>query len=67
MQPPPISQDEIDAKIAGHLDELLALWQTEQGEAKARDLNLIAAVLPLAGDQPLRFLDLCCGPAVSLG
>jgi len=34
MQPPPISQDEIDAKIAGHLDELLALWQTEQGEGE---------------------------------
>jgi len=46
MQPPPISQDEIDARIAGHLDELLALWQAEQGEAKARDLDLIAAVLP---------------------
>jgi trans-aconitate 2-methyltransferase len=62
MQPPPISQDEIDARIAGHLDELLALWQAEQGEAKARDLDLITAVLPLGGDQPLRILDLCCGP-----
>jgi trans-aconitate 2-methyltransferase len=62
MQPPPISQDEIDARIAAHFDELLALWQAEQGEAKARDLELIAAVLPLAGDQPLRILDLCCGP-----
>ncbi|HEV7158021.1 MAG TPA: class I SAM-dependent methyltransferase [Caulobacteraceae bacterium] len=62
MQPPPIRQDEIDARIAGHLDELLALWQAEQGEAKARDLDLIAAALPLAGDQPLRVLDLCCGP-----
>jgi SAM-dependent methyltransferase len=62
MQPTPISQDEIDARIAGHLDELLALWQAEQGEAKARDLDLIAAALPLAGDQPLRILDLCCGP-----
>ena len=62
MQPPPISQDEIDARIAGHLDELLALWNAEQGEAKTRDLELIAAVLPLAGDQPLRVLDLCCGP-----
>jgi len=62
VQPPPISQDEIDTRIAGHLDELLALWQAEQGEAKERDLELIAAVLPLAGDQPLRILDLCCGP-----
>ena len=62
MQPAPISQDEIDARIAGHLDELLTLWQAEQGEAKARDLDLIAAVLPLAGDQPPRILDLCCGP-----
>jgi trans-aconitate 2-methyltransferase len=62
MQPPPISQDEIDIRIAGHLDELLAFWQAEQGDAKARDLDLIAAVLPLADDQPLRILDLCCGP-----
>ncbi|MFZ0334098.1 MAG: class I SAM-dependent methyltransferase [Candidatus Acidiferrales bacterium] len=62
MQLPPISQDEIDARIAGHLDELLALWHAEQGEEKARDLELIAAVLPLAGEQPLRILDLCCGP-----
>jgi SAM-dependent methyltransferase len=62
MQPPPISQEEIDARIAGHLDELLALWQAEQGEAKERDLDLIAAVLPPAGDRPPRILDLCCGP-----
>jgi len=62
MQPAPISQDEIDARIAGHLDELLALWQAEQGEEKARDLDLIAAVLPLASDPPPRIVDLCCGP-----
>jgi tRNA1(Val) A37 N6-methylase TrmN6 len=62
MQPPPISQDAIDARIAGHLDELLALWQAEQSEAKSRDLDLIAAALPLAANQPLRILDLCCGP-----
>jgi len=62
MRPPPIGQDEIDDRIEGHLDELLELWQAEQGEAKARDLDLIAMALPLAGDRPQRILDLCCGP-----
>jgi hypothetical protein len=34
MQPPPISQAEIDARIANHIDELLALWWAEQGASK---------------------------------
>lgn len=62
MQPPPISQAEIAARIGGHLDELLALWQAEQGAGKPRDLALIAAVLSLPHERPLRVLDLCCGP-----
>jgi trans-aconitate 2-methyltransferase len=62
MRAPPISQVEIDDRIGEHLDELLALWQAEQGEAKARDLALIAAALPLPRVAPLRILDLCCGP-----
>jgi SAM-dependent methyltransferase len=62
MQPPPISQAQIEARISGHLDELLALWQAEQGVAKPRDLALIASALPFARDQALRVLDLCCGP-----
>jgi SAM-dependent methyltransferase len=62
MKPPPITQSEIDDRIAAHLDELLALWQAEQGSEKARDLELIAATLPLERDRPLRILDVCCGP-----
>lgn len=62
MQPPPIGQNEIDDRIGEHLDDLLGLWWAEQGDAKARDLALIAMVLPLPDDQPLRILDLCCGP-----
>jgi SAM-dependent methyltransferase len=62
MQPPPISQAEIAAKIGPHLDELLQLWQAEQGDCKPRDLDLIASALPFARDQALSVLDLCCGP-----
>jgi SAM-dependent methyltransferase len=62
MKPPPISQTEIDDRIEGHLDELLALWQAEQGAEKARDLELIATALPLQSDRALRILDVCCGP-----
>ena len=62
MQPPPISQAEIDARIAPHIDELLALWWAEQGAAKPNDLALIASVIPFPRDQPVRALDLCCGP-----
>jgi trans-aconitate 2-methyltransferase len=62
MQPPPISQAEIQARIGGHLDELLQLWWTEQGASKPRDLQLIAAALAFPREQALRVLDLCCGP-----
>jgi SAM-dependent methyltransferase len=62
MQPPPISQAEIEARISGHLDELLALWWAEQGVSKPRDLQLIASALPFPRDQAVRVLDLCCGP-----
>src|SRR5215469_3674370 len=62
MQSPPISDVEIEKRIAKHLDELLELWWAEQGAAKTRDLELIATVLPFPRDQSLRVLDLCCGP-----
>ncbi len=62
MQPPPISEAEIEARIGSHLDELLALWRAEQGASKPRDLQLIASALPYPRDQPLLVLDLCCGP-----
>jgi len=62
MQSPPISQAEIDARIDPHIDELLALWWTEQGATKPNDLALIASAIPFPRDQPIRALDLCCGP-----
>jgi len=62
MQPPPISQADIESRIAAYLDELLTLWQTEQGLSKPRDLELMASVIPFQRDDPLRVLDLCCGP-----
>ncbi len=62
MQPPPISQAEIDARVHPHIDELLALWWAEQGASKPNDLALIASTIPFARDQPIRVLDLCCGP-----
>jgi SAM-dependent methyltransferase len=62
MQPPPISQAEIDARIHPHIDELLALWRAEQGASKPNDLELIASAIPFPRDQPIRALDLCCGP-----
>jgi trans-aconitate 2-methyltransferase len=62
MQPPPISQAEIDARIHPHIDELLALWWAEQGASKPDDLELIASAIPFPRDQPIRALDLCCGP-----
>jgi trans-aconitate 2-methyltransferase len=61
MRQPPISQSEIDARITGHLDELLSLWCSEQGACKPRDLELIASVLPFPRDETIRVLDLCCG------
>src|SRR4029453_3804074 len=58
----PISQAEIDARISGHLDELLELWWAEQGVSKPRDLQLIASALPFPPGQAVRGLGLCCGP-----
>src|SRR5262245_40717743 len=62
MQSPSIPQAEIDARIAGHIEELLELWWAEQGVSKPHDLELIASVIPLPRDQAIRVLDLCCGP-----
>jgi SAM-dependent methyltransferase len=62
MQPPPISQAEIDARIDDYLDELLKLWWAEQGASKPRDLELIATAIPFPRDKAVRALDLCCGP-----
>ncbi len=62
MQSPPISQTEIDARINGHIDELLELWWAEQGASKPKDLELIALAMPFPRDQAIRALDLCCGP-----
>ena len=58
----PISQAEIEARISGHLDELLELWWAEQGVSKPRDLQLIASALPFPRGRAIRVLDLCCGP-----
>jgi SAM-dependent methyltransferase len=62
MQAPPISQTEINARISGHHEELLELWWAEQGASKPRDLELIASAIPFPRSQPVRALDLCCGP-----
>ncbi len=62
MQQPPISQAEIDKRIAGHLDELLSLWWVEQGAGKPNDLALMAHAIPFPRNRLLRVLDLCCGP-----
>ncbi len=62
MQSPPISHAEIDARLHGHIDELLQLWWAEQGAGKPRDLELIAGTIPFPRDQAIRALDLCCGP-----
>jgi len=62
MQSPPISQAEIDARIHGHIDELLELWWAEQGASKTRDLELIASAIPVPRSEAIRALDLCCGP-----
>ena len=62
MQSPPISQAEIDARIHGHIDELLELWWAEQGTSKSKDLELIALAIPFPRSQAIRALDLCCGP-----
>ena len=63
MPNPPLTQSQIAEKLsAENLDELLQLWWTEQGAAKLRDLELMAAALPFPTDANLRVLDLCCGP-----
>ena len=62
MQPPPISQAEIDARVSDHIDELLELWWAEQGASKPRDLELIALAMPFPRGDAIRALDLCCGP-----
>jgi hypothetical protein len=62
MQPPPISQVEIESRISSHLDELLELWWAEQGVSKPRDLELIASTLGFPHNEAVRVLDLCCGP-----
>ncbi|MBV9332065.1 MAG: hypothetical protein JOZ55_10975, partial [Alphaproteobacteria bacterium] len=61
MKQPPVSEAEITERISPHLDELLALWWTEQGPDKPRDLELVASVIPFPRDAKLRVLDLCCG------
>lgn len=63
MQAPPLSQSEIEDKLQnGHLDELLRLWWAEQGDAKRRDLELIASAIPFTSNEGLLVLDLCSGP-----
>ena len=63
MQQPPIDQSEIDARIEDHVEELLHLWQAEQGGAtKDRDLRIVSSSIPFPRDRALRTLDLCCGP-----
>jgi SAM-dependent methyltransferase len=62
MRSLPISQAELEARLAGHVDDLLQLWWDEQGASKPSDLELIARVLPIPRTEPIRVLDLCCGP-----
>ncbi|MGH9487592.1 MAG: class I SAM-dependent methyltransferase [Terriglobales bacterium] len=59
----PLAQEKIEARLSpAVLDELLALWQAEQGAEKGRDLDLLAATLPFPQGARLRVLDLGCGP-----
>src|SRR5256886_4912458 len=59
----PLTETQIAKKLSSeNLDELLQLWRTEQGVAKRRDLELMAAAIPFPTDATLRVLDLCCGP-----
>lgn len=63
MPNPPLTQSQIAEKLSSqNLDELLQLWWAEQGAAKRRDLELMAAALPFRADASLRVLDMCCGP-----
>jgi SAM-dependent methyltransferase len=58
-----LTQTQIESKLRPQdLDELLDLWRTEQGAAKVRDLDLMAAAIPFPRDAALRVLDLGCGP-----
>jgi|SRR5689334_8740779 len=60
---PPLTETQIAQKLSSeNLDELLQLWWAEQGVAKHRDLELMAAALPFPTDANLRVLDMCCGP-----
>ena len=55
MQQPPVDQSLIDERISGHEEELLRLWQAEQGgAAKNRDLRLAVSCLPFPRDRALR-------------
>jgi hypothetical protein len=52
---PPLTETQIAKKLSSeNLDELLQLWRTEQGVAKHRDLELMAAALPFPTDANLR-------------
>jgi len=62
MQSLPITEAEIEARISERLDELLGLWQAEQGSSKPGDLELMASVIPIPRSEAVRVLDLCCGP-----
>jgi len=62
MQPPPISQAEIDGRICGHVGELPELWWAEQSASKPKDLEIMTSALPFPRDQAVRALDPCCGP-----
>jgi SAM-dependent methyltransferase len=63
MQKPPIDESQIDARIKAHAEELLHLWQAEQGGAvKDRDLQIVSRSIPFPHERALRVVDLCCGP-----
>jgi hypothetical protein len=62
----PISQAEIEARISGHLDELLELWWAEQGVSKPRDLQLIARRFPFHATRPFAF-STCAAAQVTWG
>jgi len=56
------TQAEIEHKLRGEdLNAWLDLWRAEQGPAKPRALQLIAAMIPFPVDRSLRVLDVGCG------
>ena len=62
-RPPDRAHSALAKKLSSeNLDELLQLWWTEQGVAKRRDVELMAAALPFPTETNLRVLDMCCGP-----